>query len=92
MFIFKMFCISVSIFGANFRKIYSPFLEFNFLNVSFLAHLALGQVSYCHHLASVFVINNFCKLLFLWNYRIDLHETYNDCSLEYPAQNDILDF
>ena len=28
----------------------------------FLAHLAKGLVSYCHHLASVLVVNNYTKL------------------------------
>ena len=57
----------------------------------FLVHLVVGHVSYCHHLAPVVVVNNFFKHLLLWNYLIDLHETY-DCSLEYPAQNNRLDF
>ena len=32
--------------------------------IYFLAHLAIGHVSYCHHLASEIVINNFSKIFF----------------------------
>ena len=35
------------------------------VDLSFLAHLAEGHVSYCHHLASVVVVDkNFSKLFF----------------------------
>ena len=51
------------------------FLYINVINYSFLAHLAKGHVSFCHHLASV-VLRKLSHLnLLLWNPRTKLNQT-----------------
>jgi hypothetical protein len=47
------YCSKREIINFNNLRLYNYLREYNYLLISFLAHLAKGNGSFCHHLASV---------------------------------------
>ena len=76
-----LYDIKFKIQFRRFKKIVDNLMFYS----GYLAHLVVGHVSYCHHLASVIV--KFFKTLLLWHYSTNWNQTRYECSLRYPAKN-----